>query len=91
MPNTQPHQPPPGHTIRQSQPETAAELLTLTWQFFSQASPDTRHELRVFLTSHDCHPATALGWFLDSLQFTAHSLSQPPPAELPDTIRHQDQ
>ena len=76
--------PPPDAVLTgQGERESAAELLTLTWEFFTRASPTVREEFRHFLTSRGCHPATALGSFLDGLQFSAHSLSQPPSSELP--------
>ena len=76
--------PPPDAVLAgQGEREAAAELLTLTWEFFTHASPAARGELRAFLTSRGCHPATALGAFLDGLQFTAHSLSRPPSHDLP--------
>ena len=86
-PAYEPSQPPPAHAglTGQNEREAAAELLTLTWDFFTSASPTARDELRAFLTSRGCHPATALSWFLDSLQFSAHSMSAPPSGELPDT------
>jgi hypothetical protein len=86
-PAYEPSEPPPADAslTGQNQWEAAAELLTLTSDFFTSASPAARDELRAFLTSRGCHPATALSWFLDSLQFSAHTMSPPPPGELPDT------
>jgi len=83
-PAYQPSETPPADAALTShnQRQAAAELLTLTWEFFTQASPATRQELRSFLTSRSCHPATALGWFLDTLQLTAH-MSRPPTSDPP--------
>jgi hypothetical protein len=61
-----------------SRDETTAELLALTWDFFHQASPAVVSDLRQFLTTRRYHPTTCLGWYLDSLQFTATS---PTPVE----------
>lgn len=51
--------------------EITAELLTLTHDFFDQASPTVRDELRQFLTNQGHHPITGLQAFLDRLQFSA--------------------
>ena len=84
-PAYQPSQIPPPDTVLTGQDEhdPAAELLTLTWEFFTRTSPTVREELHRFLTSRGCHPATALGWFLDALQSSAHILSQPPSGDPP--------
>jgi hypothetical protein len=72
MPACQPSELPPCDTARTGQgQQTTAELLTLTFEFFSQTGPAVRHDLRAFLTSRGCHPHTCLGRFLDGLQFSA--------------------
>ena len=87
MPAYEPSQPPPDGAVAagQSEHEAAAELLTITWEFFTRASPTAREELRRFLTSRGCHPATALGWFLDGLQLSTYNMSRPPSGEPPDS------
>ena len=53
-----------------------AELLDLTWQFLTHASPTVRAELGQFLADHGQHPVAALGAFFDFLQLSA---AAPPP------------
>jgi hypothetical protein len=53
-------------------------LLQLCERFFTIASPAVLAELRVFLMAEGVHPATALGWFTDSLGFAT---SHPGPGE----------
>jgi hypothetical protein len=48
--------------------QITTELLELCEQFFRQASPTVRTELRQFLTEHGHRGG--LGWFLDALGFT---------------------
>ena len=48
-----------------------AELLDLTWQFLTHASPTVRAELGQFLADHGQHPVVGLGAFLDCLQLSA--------------------
>jgi hypothetical protein len=51
----------------------AAELLQLCERFFITAGPTVVAELHTFLVAEGVHPATALGWFTDSLAFaTCH-------------------
>lgn len=82
MPTYEPTQPPPEDAdFGPTHDEITAELLTLTHDFFRQASPATREELRQFLTGHGHHPATGLDTFLDRLGFSAHphhSTDKPP-------------
>ncbi|MCA1835085.1 MAG: hypothetical protein LC721_01580 [Actinobacteria bacterium] len=47
------------------------ELLTLSGEFFQQASPTVRDELHRYLTDRGLNPHTCLGWFLDALAFTS--------------------
>jgi hypothetical protein len=72
MPAYEPTEPPPEDTdFGPSHDEITAELLTLTHNFFRQASPATREELRQFLTGQGHHPITGLEAFLDTMQFNA--------------------
>lgn len=47
--------------------DLATDLLQLCERFFAGASPAVIAELHAFLTAEGVHPATALGWFTDSL------------------------
>ena len=72
MPAYQPSELPPDDANFGLRPDDiTAELLTLSWEFFTHASPATREELRRFLTARGHHPTAGLGAFLDGLQFTA--------------------
>ena len=52
-------------------------LLELADEFFRQASPQTRAELALFLTTqHGWDPATGLHVYLDSLGFTTLGLRE---------------
>ena len=48
-----------------------AELLDLTWQFLTHASPTVRAELGQFLADHGQHAVAGLGAFLNRLQLSA--------------------
>jgi hypothetical protein len=76
MPACEPAGPPQEDTVHTGpgQQQILAELLTLTWEFLSQASPAVRDDLRAFLTSRGYHPQASLGWFLDTLQLSATRL-----------------
>jgi hypothetical protein len=50
----------------------ATELPQLCERFFITASPAELAELRAFLIAEGVHPATALGWFTDSLGFATY-------------------
>jgi hypothetical protein len=82
MPAYEPSQLPPGDAdFEPSDDQATADLLTLAWQFFCQASPAVREELHQFLTHQDHHPTTGPSAFLDRLQFTAlthHRAGEPP-------------
>jgi hypothetical protein len=82
MPAYEPTELPPDNAdFGPSHDEITAELLTLTHNFFDQASTAVRDELRQFLTNRGHHPITGLEAFLDRLQFSAtlhHNPSQPP-------------
>jgi hypothetical protein len=81
LPAYQPSEPPPEDAdFGPSAEEITADLLTLTWEFFNQASPLVRAELRQFLTDHGHHPIAGTAAFLDRLQLSAarrHHRGQP--------------
>jgi hypothetical protein len=51
---------------------STTELLQLCERFFTTASPTVIAELHTFLVAEGVHPATALGWFTDSLAFATY-------------------
>ena len=82
MPAYEPTEPPPDDAdFGPTHDEIITELLTLTHDFFRQASPATREELRQFLTERGHHPTAGLDAFLDRLGFSAcprHNTDIPP-------------
>jgi len=78
MPAYQPSEPPPEDAdFGPGGDAITAELLTLTWQFFTHASPTVRAELRQFLTDRGHHPVAGLEAFLDRLQFSTERHHHP--------------
>jgi hypothetical protein len=72
MPTGPPDQSPPAEADSgPSHDAITAELLDLTWQFLTHASPTVRAELGQFLADHGQHPVAGLGAFLDCLQLSA--------------------
>jgi hypothetical protein len=72
MPTGSPDQSPPVEAdFGPSHDAITAELLDLTWQFLTHASPTVRAELGQFLADHGQHPVAVLGAFLDCLQLSA--------------------
>lgn len=72
MPTGPPDQSPPAEAdFGPSHDAITAELLDLTWQFLTHASPTVRAELGQFLADHGQHPVAGLGAFLDCLQLSA--------------------
>jgi len=69
---TDAHQSPPVEAdFGPSHDAITAELLDLTWQFLTHASPTVRAELGQFLDDHGQHPVAGRGAFLDCLQLSA--------------------
>ena len=54
------------------------ELLQLYERFLTTAGPGVIAERHAFLTAEGAHPATAVGWFTDSLSLATH---HPEPGE----------
>ena len=72
MPTGPPDQSPPVEAdFGPSHDAITAELLDLTWQFLTHASPTVRAELGQFLAGHGQHPVAGLGAFLECLQLSA--------------------
>jgi hypothetical protein len=65
-----------------------AELLDLTWQFLTHASPTVRAELGQFLADHGQHPVAGLGAFPTAYSSAPHGTTH---ATHTASEHHQDQ